>query len=201
MKYYAMIDGEQRGPFLLEELPLANVRPDTYVWCKGMKDWQRAEDVADICRFYRCRIFDMMHPSEAQANQPQQEEKESAGDDDDPYAAVPLKFRWMVRKSGMEPPPPVPENRENHDLPPMSMMVPAIFLTIFCFPPTGFIAIYYSYMASRSWIAAEKSSDQNEKERLRKEAHNHSRNAKMWTGITFFLGLILIAFIGHKTVG
>ena len=32
-----------------------------------MADWQPASDVADICRFYRQRIFDLMHPSAAPA--------------------------------------------------------------------------------------------------------------------------------------
>ncbi|MDE6143194.1 MAG: DUF4339 domain-containing protein, partial [Muribaculaceae bacterium] len=35
MKYFAIIDGEQKGPFELEELADAGVRPSTYVWCKG----------------------------------------------------------------------------------------------------------------------------------------------------------------------
>ncbi len=43
MRYFAMIDGERRGPFGLDELADAGVRPDTYVWCKGMSDWEKAE--------------------------------------------------------------------------------------------------------------------------------------------------------------
>ena len=39
-RYYAMIDGVQKGPYTLEELPLAGVRPSNYIWCKGLQDWQ-----------------------------------------------------------------------------------------------------------------------------------------------------------------
>ena len=35
MRYFAMIGGEQRGPYELTELSEAGVTPETYVWCKG----------------------------------------------------------------------------------------------------------------------------------------------------------------------
>ena len=63
MKYYAMINDKQVGPMELPELVEAGLMPDTYVWCKGMADWQQANEVADICRFFRNRIFDLMHPT------------------------------------------------------------------------------------------------------------------------------------------
>ncbi len=50
--YFAMIDGERRGPFRLDQLRDAGVGPDTYVWSKGMADWEQAADVADICRYF-----------------------------------------------------------------------------------------------------------------------------------------------------
>lgn len=53
MKYYAHIDGQQRGPYTLEELHSAGVTPDTYVWTKGMQDWMPAGQVPDICRYFR----------------------------------------------------------------------------------------------------------------------------------------------------
>lgn len=60
--YFAMIDGERCGPFTLEALHEAGVAPSTYVWTKGMEDWEQAGAVAEICRYYRQRIFDEMHP-------------------------------------------------------------------------------------------------------------------------------------------
>ena len=59
-----MIDGKRCGPYELEELADAGVRPGTYIWCKGMDDWEKAEDVADVCRMFRNRLYDLMHPSQ-----------------------------------------------------------------------------------------------------------------------------------------
>ena len=38
MKYYAMIDGERRGPYELDRLAEAGVRPETYVY--GVRVWR-----------------------------------------------------------------------------------------------------------------------------------------------------------------
>lgn len=66
MKYFAMIGGVQRGPFPLDRLVEEGVRPDTYVWCKGMDDWVQANEVPDICRFFRQRLAGM-HGSQNQS--------------------------------------------------------------------------------------------------------------------------------------
>ncbi len=36
MKYFAVIDKKQIGPCSIEELVEAGLRPDNYVWCKGI---------------------------------------------------------------------------------------------------------------------------------------------------------------------
>lgn len=55
-----MIGGRQQGPFALDQLHDAGVRPDTYVWCKGMADWEMASQVPDICRYFRLRLSDSL---------------------------------------------------------------------------------------------------------------------------------------------
>lgn len=187
-----MIDGERRGPFRAEELPEAGVRPETYVWCKGMDDWQRAEEVADICRFFRLRIFDLMHPSQVGPIEPNpasvepQDPNPGEIDPEDPY---------IFRRNR-----PITEETPDTDIQPVSMLIPAIVLTLLCFPPTGFVAIYYGVMTRRTWAAAHnepyaKELPAEEKVRLSLAAHDYSRSAKLWTGITFFLGIILFAFL------
>ena len=57
-----MIGGERRGPYELDELSGAGVRPDTYVWCKTMTDWQQARDVAEICRHFRRQLAGLNIP-------------------------------------------------------------------------------------------------------------------------------------------
>lgn len=202
MRYFAMIDGERRGPFSLDQLSDAGVRPDTYVWCKGMDDWQKAEEVADICRHYRRRIFDLMHPSSPGTGSARDAEAAPAAD---PYADIPPRYRAMARRAGI-PPAGTAERRPDTSMPPSPTLFLAIFLTLFCFPLTGFVAIYYSYRARAAWTESLRSESKNdrklysdsEREQLRADAHDFDRSAKMWTGITFFLGLILFAFMGHK---
>ena len=187
MRYFAMIDGERRGPYELDQLVEAGVHPSTYVWCKGMDDWEKAEDVADICRYFRQRIFDKMHPSPiVQQPAPQPE-------------AQPEQQNFPFADNKPEP---------NIDVPPAPTLFIAIFLTLFCFPVTGLVAIYYSYKARRAWTDslrsdADKSKNlysDSERHELRREAHDFDRQAKMWIGITFFLGMILYAFVSHKFI-
>lgn len=202
-----MIDGERRGPYELGELSEAGVRPDTYVWCKGMADWEKAEDVADICRYYRQRIFDLMHPS---AKGPGSDSGSGASQamaqpEADPYAAVPERFRGIVRRSGEIPGPQAGDSPDT-SAPPAPTLFLSIFLTLFCFPITGMVAIYYSYRARAAWHESMRSdSSQNkqlysekEREELRRKSHDYDRQARMWIGITFFLSLIFYALLGHK---
>lgn len=60
-------------------------------------------------------------------------------------------------------------------------------------PLTGFIALYFSSRSNALWMRAESLRDSNakESEEMRKQSHDSNRSAKMWIGITFFLGLIV----------
>lgn len=197
MRYFAMIDGERRGPFELDQLPDAGVGPDTYVWCKGMDDWEKAADVADICRFYRQRLFNLAHPQHEPATAvPKIDQLQER------HPVDPVNPRFL-RPGDMEYDPADPIDPS---LPPSSSnLIVAILLTLFCFPFTGLVAIYYSFMARKAWMEAGKSNSAQkklytdaEREECRKQAHAYDRNARMWIGITFFLGIILYAFLGRK---
>ena len=177
MKYYAMIDGEQKGPFELEQLPEAGVRPSTYIWCKGMDDWEKAEDNADVCRLFRNRLYDLMHPSQPSPGEIQngtEEMKITA-------PAHPSRFdRYLADQERPE----LPSIEEiealkNTSIPPVSMVGMAWLATIFCFFPTGIFALFYAYRAQKAW----KDGDQ-------ELAHDLTRSAKMMTGISFFMGFI-----------
>ena len=209
MKYYAMIEGQQKGPFSLDELADAGVRPSTYVWCRDMPDWQPAEEVPDICRHFRRRIHDLMHPSSATAYADENKQTAPHDDnrrespDDDALADIPPMFRRPLRKADITPGTPL-SHEPDTDLPPQSMTLPAILATIFCFPLTGIAAIYYSLLSSRCWrqanttgdgIKEKAGGDGADSREMKKMAHDYCRMAKMWTGITFFFGLIFQAFI------
>ena len=178
MKYYAMIDGEQKGPFELNDLPAAGVRPGTYIWCKGMSDWEKAEDNADVCRLFRNRLYDIMHPDPVPAVTEVQQVKEEP-------SQSPTRFDAYMRDSG-EHIPTIEEIEAAKDkhVPPASMIGYAWLVTIFCFVPTGIIALVYAYKSKSAWKKGEAET-----------AHEYCRSAKMWTGITFFIGLIFYAFL------
>lgn len=187
-KYYAMIDGEQKGPFTLEELPAAGVRPGTYIWCKGMPEWQKAEENADVCRLFRNHLYDLMHPGDQTAPEvPQPVDKEDPNNPwkvkpdtpKDPHAS---RFDAFLNQAGEEPLPTLDEidARQDKTLPPVSMIGYAWLVTIFCFFPTGIVALVNAYKTRKAWKAGDNAL-----------SYEYNRKAKMWTGITFFIGVIL----------
>lgn len=186
MKYYAMIDGESRGPYDIDQLADAGVRPSTYIWCKGMDDWEKAEDVAEVCRMFRNRLYDLMHPApigpiidESFKEIPSDKNNGSQG-----YT----RFDRHLDQSGAELPSIEEIEERENKIPPSPLLLPvAILTTIFCFLPTGIIAILFAIKAKKVWAQNPGS----------KEAGQYCRAAKMWTGITFFLGFIFTAFLSR----
>lgn len=186
-KYYAMIDGERKGPFSLEELPEAGVRPSTYIWCKGLPDWQKAEENADVCRLFRNHLYDKMHPgTEATVALPQNPEVPAADDrwkikPDEPRDPHASRFDRYLQETGNDPLPSLEEIESAQDTsrPPVSMVGYAWLVTILCFFPTGIAALVFAYKSKNAWKSGKAGI-----------AHDYSRKAKMWTGVTFFIGLI-----------
>lgn len=183
MKYYAMIEGERKGPFELDELIEIGVRPSTWVWAKGMTDWKRADEVGDICRLFRRRLAVLAHPQAtlpAPPPAPQAEEK--------PQNQA-LRF-W-----------PEVEEKVDYDSKPLSVLPAAIFVTLMCFPLTGFVSIFYAVATGAKWKRSEDITDNpEERHRLRVEAHNASRLSQMWLGITIFLGMAFYGFLLSRTL-
>lgn len=186
-KYYAMIDGEQRGPFSLEELPGAGVRPSTYIWCKGLPDWQKAEENADICRHFRNHLYDLMHPSAPEISDSNLDAYKVQPDSRSSSART--RYDVYLQETG-ETLPTVDEIEESKDktAPPVSMIGYAWLVTLLCCLPAGIVALVYAYKSKNAWKSGENVM-----------AHDYCRISKMWTGISFFIGLIgygiLLAFI------
>lgn len=103
MKIFAMIDGQQVGPLELDEIVEAGVRPDTYVWCKGMADWQRAAEVPDICRYFRLRLAGVL-PTMPRAGFASQEQRllDEQAQQEALIQQLPPMARNLVRKSGIK---------------------------------------------------------------------------------------------------
>lgn len=195
-KYFAMIDGEQRGPYTLEQLPGSGVTPETYVWCKGMADWQQAADVADICRYYRNRLFDMAHPQS-----PSRDIEDVARDTISGDLAGGSQDQFMGWRTNF----PMPEDDTDINERPQSMVPYAVFATFLCCPVTGLVAVYFAMMAQRYWREATRDEekgggiknmlDEKDRRHLKRMAHDYTRQGKMWVGITFFMGFLMYAFV------
>lgn len=192
MKYYAMIDGERRGPFELEHLAEAGVRPSTYVWCKGMDDWEKAEDVADVCRIFRQRIHNLMHPGSVDAlnrvNTPVPVQEVPT----EPTSS-PTRFdRYMQDQ------PEIPSIEELDELidktqPPHFVAKWMLILAIICFPVTGIAAFSLNSKSKRLWKDA--NTPETPDDSLLRLSHYYNAAARMWTYISYFLGLILYSFL------
>lgn len=185
MKYFAMLRGEQCGPYTLEELAAAGVRPDTYVWCKGMPEWKEASEVADICRYFRQYLGNLMHPAQSAAetgNPHAASEEEQSGEATD---RMPVKWRRIIEESGPIPEQPA-EEQPDYSKPPHAPLAEAIIATVLCCPIVGIVAIVQAVRCARLWKAGKA-----------EEAYEASRSAKMWTGITFFMGFLVYAMLGR----
>lgn len=176
MRYFAIIDGEQCGPFRLEELPEAGVGPDTYVWCKGMIEWRKAEEVGDICRFFRQRLSGVGIEDSG-------EEKDTAGNGEDLTDELPLRYRRIIESSGT----PLSRNDEQMQPSPRPMILEAILVTLFCFPITGAVALYFAIRTSNCLKSGNDPA-----------AREYSRLTKMWIGFSFFIGIIIIAYLAFS---
>ncbi len=187
VKYFIRKEGRQQGPYLLEELPSAGVTPDTYVWSKGMDDWKRASQVADICRYYRRRLAGDLPQPEA-PDDPEQLKDTPPDEEAEEGPLDFVQFRQQMDELHRR------LNEEMAEYPPRVSMAVCILETILCFPLTGFIAIYYCWKATGLWRSAPRDKEGLE-QRIR--AHEYARTCRMWQGITFFLGLIVMAAVSR----
>lgn len=98
-----MIEGRQYGPMTLDEMVREGVRPDTYVWCKGMDDWTQAEEVPDICRYFRQRLSGTL-PSQRGPSASDLERMRVAEEEEQErlLSQLPPMARDLVRKSGIK---------------------------------------------------------------------------------------------------
>ena len=207
MKYYAFIDGEQKGPFELDRMVAEGVRPSTYIWCKDMDDWQQAREVPEVCRLFRQHLAGVQHPTTPTPQSPntptpqhldtptsQHPDTPTPQSPDSPELEdIPMQYRRFVRKSGTTP---GPSNDLSPDLsqPPQVSLTLAILAMFLCFIPTGIVAVIFSYKAQKTWIRAQSAQGQDAEE-MKRLAHDYGRQGKMWIGITVSLGLIFLGFL------
>lgn len=183
MRYFAIIDGRQQGPFTLAQLPEAGVGPDTYVWCKTMEKWRQAREVADICRFYRQHLAAVMHPGYAPAPTDTPDAPGNTGPDlDDGF---PPRWRHIVEKAG-ERPVRLPDEGPDLSRPPRYSLWESVVVMVLCCPPIGAAALWFALKSRRMWRAGRAA-----------EAHDAARTARILVLSGCCFGLIIYAVIGN----
>lgn len=48
IQYYIVSEGKDCGPYTFDELRLFSLKRDTLVWCQGMKNWDKAENIENL---------------------------------------------------------------------------------------------------------------------------------------------------------
>lgn len=176
--YFAFIDGNQQGPFDLYQLKGAGVRPSTYVWCKGMDDWKRADEVEEIRNLFRRHLEERRDEEQVEAPAariaPQETEQSPQ--------PQPLRFGRIPASA---------EPEVDIDTPPQVSMTLAVLSLILCCPPAGVAAVVFTYKAQKTWNEAAKAPGNPDTDSLKRQAHEYARLAKMWLGLTVAFGIIL----------
>lgn len=185
-RFFARINRATQGPFSLTELVQLEIRPSTYVWCKGMADWQKAEDVPDVCRAMRCTLAGLPVPGEEETQPVISPAQNQNGNDNE--ASGRLLFRNF----------PEPPAREvDYDVKPKGVSVfMALLLTIFFFPPTGLASLWYASRFKYLWRSSEDASISSEtRHRLRVKAYDKARMFRMMSLITIFITIAMIGVL------
>lgn len=190
-RYFAMTPQGQTGPFTPNQLAAAGVGPDTYVWCKGMAGWEKAGEIEEICAYFRTRF---------------QAARTSATRENSVSRQPVLSGSHMGTINLAKPATPPADQEPPEPKAPAPTLFISILLTLFCFPVTGVVAIYYSYKARRAWEEVRRSVNvregelysSDERRRLWARLAEYDRQSRMWVGITFFLGFLLYGLLGRK---
>lgn len=197
MKYFARIDKRQVGPLSLGELLKAGVRPSTYVWAKGMDDWQHAEDVPEICRAMR-RALAGYDPETGELLSNQDNKANNPSDNSTADVSPDNVGRRLFLGSLPEPP-----DTRDYSVPPkgVSIILP-ILATLCCFPITGLIAIWFAMKSKSDWKMSEQQGvDKAQKEAWQRKAHDDARLYKMMMGITVSLGIMMAGYTFMRMAG
>lgn len=185
MTYYAIINDCQIGPMELPELVEAGLMPETYVWCKGMSDWKHASEVADICRFFRNRIFELMHPTVQVAESAPTEQAEVLPMADEDYKGMKRREFYnavneQIRSTSADP----EEEKMESGLPPAFMPPVLLVIAVILFFPLGIPALMFTRRAKKLWEQGEI-----------RESYRTASASRMYCGIAISIGVIAFSIL------
>ena len=202
VRYFARIDKKQVGPLTITELLNAGVRPTTYVWCKGMADWQQAAEVPDLCRAMR-RVLAGLDPETGK----ERTATAAAPADDVPASKFdplnpPTNRREMAEYLRQAIEEAEQNARPDYSVPPQGVSIfMAVLATILCFPLTGLFAIWFAYRCRACWERSRQEGiDAETRSECQRSAHDNARLYRMMIGITFCIGIIMVGMTLSKTL-
>jgi len=131
MNYYTHENGQQHGPFSIEQLKVRGITEETPVWCEGMPQWTTANNVPELVEIIGINTTATPPPFTQQPPTPPQPPTQQP---------TPPIFNQPA------PCQPCPENN-------LVISIIATIMTIFCCFPfsIGVIALVYSLNVESKW--------------------------------------------------
>ena len=125
MKYYIIQNGQQMGPYTVEQLKLYHVTPETDVWTEGMANWVKAKTVPELATlFMNAGVNAGMGAAGAAYGAAQGFQNQAA------QQAQPA------------------QNAGYGGYPPKSWTAEAVLVTLFCCMPFGIVGLVHATMVS-----------------------------------------------------
>ena len=173
MQYYFIQNGQQMGPFTIEQLRAYNITPETDMWCEGMTNWAKAKTIPSLAPLFAGMGMGQTPPGyQGNTSYGQQQSYGPQG-----YQAY--------QQPGYQQPgyqQPYQQQPSNGGFPPKTWMVESILVLIFCCLPFGIVGVVYASKVDGLYHSGRYA-----------EAEEASRNAGKWTKLGFFIGLAVIA--------
>lgn len=119
MKYYIIQNGQQMGPYTMEQLKLYHVTPETDVWTEGMANWTKAKNVSELAPLFA---------GAAGAS--------GVAGGGTPAGAYGASRGYQTQTANYG------------GYPPKSWMVEAVLVTLFCCMPFGVVGLVHATMVS-----------------------------------------------------
>ena len=159
-KYWIRENGQQSGPFSLEELQLRTfAKGDTFVWHKGLEGWMHIENVPDLAHLI---APEPAAEPEQKAVESEAEVSETPKDMEDAEEAEVSKSTPPLFHSMPTPPPymeqlqatapPMHEQAPRPECPPTNL-VAAIVCTLLCCTPFGVAGIVCAVLTQNHYNA------------------------------------------------
>lgn len=135
MNYYIYENGQQHGPFSIEQLKACGITGKTHVWCEGMAQWTTAKNVPELAEIIETNTTSTPPPFTPQPPTPPQPSTQQP---------IPPFSNQSV------PSQPCPDNY-------LAISIIATIITIFCCFPfsIGIIALVYSLNVESKWKRGE----------------------------------------------